>query len=379
MSGKKWLTLDLQHDRSTQPKHERLKECLLNEIMAGRLKAGDALPSENYLIETLGVARNTVRHAMASLESDGLIRRVQGKGTFVESDVRRKVQHGLDILALVVPETRAGFYPSLLHGFEIAAGDIHHQAVICSTDNNVERQANLILQLMDKNVGGVALVPTSEPQTPAFQIRQIQERGIPVVFCHRRVEDVSAPLLSLPFRESGYLAGKALVERGHRRVAFFTNAWSRWTPLYEEGFREAMRAGGSDVAVESVVVGDSIFVEEERVMAALQQVFTKPNVPTAIFASFDALAEMIYLLLPRVGLRVPEDVSLIGEGGTWREGAITRRLTSVVIDEIATGRKAVSLLDEMRRGDRPLDDDEEFILELDIFEGETLAPPAAKA
>jgi DNA-binding LacI/PurR family transcriptional regulator len=105
--------------------------------------------------------------------------------------------------------------------------------------------------------------------------------------------------------------------------------------------------------------------------------FSGPDRPTGIFASFDSLAEMIYMLLPRLGLRVPNDFSLIGEGGIWREGVITRRLTSVVVDEIATGRKAVDLLSEMRRGDRAIDDNTEIVLELGLSDGETLATPAS--
>ena len=92
-------------------------------MATGRLKPGQKLPSEHHLVRTLGMARTTIRQAMASLENDGLIRRVQGKGTFVEADARRKLHHGQDIFALVVPETLGGFYPSLLHGFEAAAGD----------------------------------------------------------------------------------------------------------------------------------------------------------------------------------------------------------------------------------------------------------------
>ena len=119
-------------------------------------------------------------------------------------------------------------------------------------------------------------------------------------------------------------------------------------------------------------LGVSIVLEEQAVWAALQEVFAKPDRPTAIFASFDSLAEMIYLLLPRLGLRVPEDVSLIGFGGNRRNGALERRLTSVVIDEIATGRQAATWLHEMRQGDRPIDDTTEWVMELGISEGETL-------
>jgi GntR family transcriptional regulator, arabinose operon transcriptional repressor len=376
MKKERLLALDLHRERSTQPKHERLKIHLVNEMLAGRLKPGQALPSEHHWVETLGVARTTVRQAMAALENDGLIRRVQGKGTFVADDALRKLKRGQDIFALVVPETRDGFYPSLLHGFETAAGEIHHQTIICSTDDNVERQADIILQLLDKEVGGVAINPTSPQPTPAYQIRQLQQRGIPVVFCHRGVTAIAAPLLAIPYQDVGRLAGRALVEHGHRRVAFFTAHPSHLIDVRKEGLEEALRAGGDDVSVESVHVEERpIGLREESCWAALRQMFARPDPPTAIYASFDSLAEVIYLLLPRLGIRVPEDVSLVGFGGTWRDGAFLRRLTSVVVDEIATGRQAVSLLHEMRCGDRPIDDNTEMVMELRLSEGETLAAP----
>lgn len=379
MLMKQQLSLDLRHEDSAQPKHERLREHLIGEIIAGRLEPGDALPSEHHLVKALGIARTTVRQAMASLESDGLIRRVQGKGTFVASDAKQKMRQDHDVFALIVPETRASFYPSLLYGFDAAAGEMHHQTIVCNTDNNVDKQGNIILQLLDKKIAGVAINPTSEPLTPAFQIRQLHERGIPVVFCHRRVEGISAPLLAIPFREVAHLAGKALAGRGHRHVALVDSHRTSIFPAWEEGLLDALQASGRDALLDSFCVTDSITVHEEEVLATLAKVFDKPDSPTAIFAPFDSLAEMIYLLLPRLGLRVPEDVSIIGFGGTWREGVLTRRLTSVVIDEAATGKKAVSLLHEMRCGHRSISNNEEVIIGLDLSDGVTLAqPPAVK-
>jgi GntR family transcriptional regulator, arabinose operon transcriptional repressor len=372
---KRLLALDLRHE-SDQPKHERLKKHFVGELLSGRLKPGQAIPTEQQLVETLGVARTTIRQAMASLENDGLIRRTRGKGTFVEDDARRKLRRGQDIFALVVPMTHGGFFPSLLQGCEAAAGEIHHQMLVCNTDDNVDRQASIILQLLDKEVGGVALMPTSQTPTPAFHIHQLQKRGIPVVFCHRRVEGVSVPLLATPYVEVGRLAGRTLVERGHRRIAFLATYRSHVSEAYEKGLQETLRAGGGDRPVESVFVAESIHFREEDVWVALQRLFAQSEPPTAIFASFDSLAEMIYLLLPRLGLRVPEDVSLIGFGGAWREGAIAKRLTSVVLDEIATGMQAVSLLHEMRAGVRPIDDNSEMMLDVSLYEGETVAKPA---
>jgi len=197
------------------------------------------------------------------------------------------------------------------------------------------------------------------------------------VFCHRRVEGIAAPLLAIPFREVGRFAGKILMEHGHRRVAFFVTRPSPTVQAYEEGLQEALRTGGSDIPIQIVHVAESMTsLSEEAVWTALQQTFANPDPPTAIWTSFDSLAEVIYLLLPQLGLRVPEDVSLLGFGGAFREGALTRRLTSVVVDEIATGRQAASLLHEMRRGERAIDDNTEIVMELSLSEGETLGTPA---
>ena len=371
------LRLDLKSKRTARPKYEQLKEHFIREIHAGRLKAGQALPSVKCLEETLGVAQMTVRQAMASLESEGLIRRVARRGNFVDVDARRKLKRGLDIFALVVPETREAFYPSLLHGFQAATAAIYYQTIICNTDDNVERQSDIILQLIDKKVGGVAINPTSPQPTPPHQIRQIQEHGIPVVLCHRGVKGIMAPLLAIPFHEVGHMAGRLLVEHGHRRAVFVTCGGPQPAHAYEDGFREGLQSGGSDVSVEVVYVEERpIKRRQESCRAALQQVFAQPDPPTCIFATFDSIATIIYLLLPQLGLRVPEDVSLVGFGGAWREEALIQRLTSVVIDEIATGRQAVSLLHEMRCGNRDIDNNQEFELELGVSQGETLAKVA---
>lgn len=356
-------------------KHERLRDHVVNEMRVGGLMPGQVLPSERQMVEALGVAHMTIRQAMACLESEGLIRRVQGKGTFVENDVRRKLLRGQDIFALVTPEMRTGFYPSLIQGFETAASSVRHQTMICITGDDVVRQSDIILQLLDKEVGGVAIVPTIGQPTPSYQIRQLQTRGIPVVFCHRRAEGAAGPLLSIPIRDIGRIGGKALVEHGHRRVAFVCPIGGGAVGLnFTEGLRETLRAVGGELPEELVCQPPLLQRCEDDILPSLKRWFSLPNPPTAIFTTFDPWAEMLYLLLLRMGLRVPEDVSLVGFGGALREGALAQRLTSVVVDEVATGRQAASMLHEMRRGERPIDDNTERVMPLSLYEGKTLGP-----
>ena len=286
-----------------------------------------------------------------------------------------RLNAGLDIFALVIPDTRGGFYPSLQRGFHSASAERHNQVIICDTDNDPFRQADALLQLIDKKIAGIAIVPTTSPITPSHQIRPLQERGIPVVFCHRRVDGISAPLVSFSAFEAGKLAGRAMLEKAHLRAAFFAFQRAGLGSHYERGLREALVNGGGELPSEFVCYDDSAKVtaaHEIFLKQNLERVLASENRPTAIFCTFDSEAESVYMILSQLGIKVPEEISLISFGGTWREGALTRRLTAVTVDEEESGRKTVQLLDEMRRGEKPVNSSIEIVMPLNWSSGETL-------
>ncbi|MEA1950161.1 MAG: substrate-binding domain-containing protein, partial [Planctomycetota bacterium] len=76
----------------------------------------------------------------------------------------------------------------------------------------------------------------------------------------------------------------------------------------------------------------------------------------------------------QMGLRIPEDVSIIGTGDSDRDGAIIRRLASITVDEAAIGHRAVEVLQQMKNDDRPLHGEERIVMPLNFVEGETLGP-----
>ncbi len=290
-------------------------------------------------------------------------------------------QQNSGLYALVQSDPKALFHLSMLHSFNEAASKVEHQMIACDSHNDVGKQADIILQLMDKRVEGVAIFPATRPRTPAHQIRRLQEHGIPVVFCHYSVEGIRAPLLELPYREVGRRVGRILIERGHRRVAFIGGHWSESCAIYEAGLREVLQEAGSDLPKDLAHYGSFSFYflnrtdQEKQIVDVLQRIVQHPDRPTAIMATFDSLAELVYVALEKMGLRMPEDISLMSFGDTWRESTIISRLTAVTMDAAVTARRAVELLEEMRLGKRPLDDDERFVLQLGLDEGRTLGPP----
>jgi DNA-binding LacI/PurR family transcriptional regulator len=360
------------------PKHERLRKYLLAELSAGRLKPGDALPTEQELTVSGQMSRNTVRQALADLERSGLIRRIPGRGTFVHESAMLRLKAGLDVFALIIPETRTGYYPSLQRGFHEASEQLNNQVIICDTNNDPNRQAAALLQLMDKEVAGIALVPTTVPETPRYQIRPLHQRGIPVVFCHRRVEGIQAPLVTFSAIEVGRMAGRTLLKYGHQRVAFFSHTRGGLTPQYLQGFREVLNNAAIALPERFICCDDTpVFStqHEEVVRRYLQQLMHGGERPTAIFCTFDPEAEVVFFELATMGIKVPTEVSLVGFGGRWRESSIARRLVSVTVDEEELARQAVKLLDEMRRRERPLDDTSEVMMPLELSAGETLSAP----
>ena len=290
-----------------------------------------------------------------------------------------QMRKGTDVFGLVLPSTRSGFYPSLQHGFESACKESHNQMIVCCSENDLTKQSDIIVQLLDKDVGGIAMIPAPSAPTPAYQVRQIRKRDVPLVFCHRGVEGVLAPLLAIPFKEVGRLAGEALAQHGHRRVAFISIRASDATRAYEAGLREVISSRGGELPDKFVHhIGAShadAHVNEEAVLLKLEQMCSRADRPTAIMTGFDSESELIYLLLGQLGLKVPEDISLIGFGGAWRETAMLRRLTAVTVDETELGCQASRLLHQMRIGERPLDDQEKVAMPLSMSLGQTLGPP----
>ncbi len=371
---------EVNHAAQTRPKYAWVKQYLHSELEAGRLKPGQALPSETQLADNLQISRSTVRQAFAELEQEGIIHRVHGKGTYIREINDRCQSKNLAAFALVIPESQGGFYPSLLRGFETAAKQFHHQVIVSTTNNELKQQESILLQLLDKKVAGVAMVPTTTPPTPPYQVRRLQEAGIPVVFCHRSVKGVAAPLLALPFHKLGRMAGNAFVKFEHKRVAYFANHRSSSTEAYAAGLQEALREGGGDLMSEftyycpvtDASITDLAHESEQDVVNALDKMLCHSDPPTGIMTNFDPLAELIYMKLISMGLRVPEDMSVVGVGGTRREGVIVRRLSSVTVNESQVGGVAAELLYEMSAGQRALGDTERILIQPGFTDGQTL-------
>lgn len=371
--------------RTMSLKRDRLRAHLATELKSGRLLPGQALPTEVDIARDLQVSRNTVRHALAELERMGLVRRVQGKGTFVTEKASKQSSPRTASFALVVLDVLTGYYRDLFAAFERCSHAVGCPVAICNSNNDVDRQGNHILSLLDQQVAGVVLNPCSTSVTPPFHVRMLQAAGIPVVLLHRGVPNASAPVLEIPGFEVGRRAGRMLVDQGHRRVAFLDSHRTAISEQYLAGMQEVLAEVKAEIPEDLIYFGSMMGTGEPEIHrheAELEEVFhrlmARDTPPTALFLGWAEMAEKIYLQALRLGLRVPDDLSIVCFGGAHQKGAILSRLTTVTLDETAAAERAVQLLMDMREGRRPIGDSETLPLPLGFGAGETLGPPARR-
>lgn len=363
-----------------QLKHQQVREFVLDQMVAERLKVGDALPAEGTLAESLGVGRNTVRQALGDLVREGFIERVHGRGAFVTREVQRPREATMGVFGMILPDVRGALYPSLIKGFGEIAGQSQRSIAICETGNELGRQGDAVLQMIDRRVTGVAIVPTTGG-TPPHQLRQLEEHGIPVVLCHRGVDEVDAAVITWPWQEVAELAARAIAEQGHHRVAFVAYLRHRYTQVYEDTFRIALAEHGIELPARWVCYNEKFVlpVGEDAARRDLVVMLRSPDRPTAVFVNDLEVGERIYLEALQLGLRVPDDLSIVGFGGKWREGPIREQLAAVTIDEVELGREAARLLNRLQADQSAFGQQRQVVMPLEFVPGRSLGPPPAAA
>lgn len=161
---------------------------------------------------------------------------------------------------------------------------------------------------------------------------------------HSQVDSVSAD-----FEEGGFLATKHLIELGHERVAFIGANFSDATRLSRlRGYLTALKDLGKQVVPDLVVPGSvgktGAFATEDGGRTAALNLMKRPHPPTAIFARNDYTAIGVLRGLAAMGVRVPQDVSVVGFDGIDKGMSTSPPLTSVVQPTVAQARVAAEYL-----------------------------------
>ncbi len=356
------------------PKYMQIRSHLVEQMRAGKYVPTEPLPGQRDLAVSMGVALGTLRRALRGLESEGFIRQVPGKGTFVNSSREQHKHVRSKTFSMILPSVSEIPYPTLIEGLQDMAVGIDHQVVVGSSSNDLAKQEKLIHLAIEQKVAGLVIVPTTQ-STPSDQIRLLETSHIPIVFCHRAIPQINAPLVSWSFEEQARLTAEPLIKHGHRRIVTLMNVRSETTICVTRQISLVLERHGIDKSNYQVRYHGEIEDGDQRRLAVhetLEQILQGKDRPTAIHCGASQDAELVYVLAEEFGLKIPEDLSLIGSAGTEPEGVQARRIASITRDEHEIGRQAGSLLSDICSHGLSSQNSRRIEVPLTIMFGETI-------
>ncbi|HEX2999786.1 MAG TPA: LacI family DNA-binding transcriptional regulator [Armatimonadota bacterium] len=250
-------------------------------------------------------------------------------------------------LGVVVPGLTSPFFAHVLEGIESAAQDAGYSIILSCSYGEPQKERELLELLLQKAVDGLLAFP-AHPSENAEYFRQRLAEHMPLVFVDRYPPAVTADVVTTNNRRGGELAAEHLLRAGRRRILFLATAEKERdaTCMRErlEGCNQALIAAGADPAeIIGPEAGDTA-PEEHFGYLALQRYLNGRECPDGIFAANDSLAFGAIRALAEAGLRVPEDIAVIGYDDKDVSAFFRPALTTIRQPMRQMGERAVELL-----------------------------------
>jgi len=245
-------------------------------------------------------------------------------------------------LGVIVTDIAHPFFAELVKGVEEAARKSGYSIILEDTGEDAEKEARAIQVMLSERVDGLLLTPV---QSAREALEEVLGRGFPVVLMGRYFPDLEVPFVVTDDVQGAIMAVEHLIELGHRDIAHvagpshISSAQDRLS-----GYKKALRKHGIRVREELILTGAVTLRDGYE---AGKEILRLKPLPTAVFAYSDLVAIGLMRSLIEGGLRIPEDISIVGYDDIEFSAYTKVPLTTVRIPKRDLGRKAVRLLLEM--------------------------------
>jgi LacI family transcriptional regulator, galactose operon repressor len=245
------------------------------------------------------------------------------------------------IVGLIVPDLVHPFFAEAAKGLSATLRNQGYGLLIASSEENVEIERSEIEQLLARKVDAIII---ASAQWSVESFRMIEERKTPYVLLDRRFVGLHANFVGVDDELVGKLATEHLISRGGRRIAHIrgpeiSTAIGRFT-----GYRRALEQAALEASPDYVVTaekGDE--AADASGFQAMARLLTVTPLPDAVFCFNDPSAAGAMSAILQAGLRIPEDIAIMGCGNTLYDPFLRVPLSSIDQSTMEIGRHAADL------------------------------------
>lgn len=263
-----------------------------------------------------------------------------------------KTTAAAETIAVVIPDITDPFFAQIVEEVEKCSDAYGYNVQLCLSAESFQREEKYIKKLIQQNVSGIVYMSTVNEEKNCFGI--LKESGMPFVVLDSYLSEYNVPALVFSNGVWGmYEATKYLIENGHTQIAYISGLRFHMFEHYRyQGYVNALLNSGLAVNPDLVkFVGFSM----EDGMKCFEELLDCGQEFSAIVCENDVLAMGVYRVCAGKGIRIPEDLSIIGYNNTILASSIQPALTSVDQHVNEMVHKAIELLMMQIRGEPIVD------------------------
>ena len=288
------------------------------------------------------VSRALQNNPRISLEIRQKVLRIANESNYFNTKYPESISlRKTNIIGVIVPKISYHLYAMAISGIEKVAKDHNMHILICQSDESFEEEASLLNELMIIGVAGIAISLASE--TKQFDhFSKLKKSGIPLVFFNRSCDEVEADKVIIDNFKAAYDATTHLISIGCKNISFIGGPdILQISNTRLLGYKKALV--DANIPVKESRIEHCNFTRESE-MSIARKLLYKPDHPDGILAFSDQIAINVMLAAKERGLKVPEDISIIGFNNEPVDELLEPSLTSIDQPGYDMGTAAAKLI-----------------------------------
>jgi LacI family transcriptional regulator len=331
--------------------------------------------------------------AAAAKVSIATVSRTINGSTLVSEQLSKRVWHAIEqlryvpnthartlvsgrsrLLGIIVENITNPFFPELIRSFEEVAVGYGYEILVSSSNSDPAVLTTCIRRMLERKVDGVAVMTFGEEETV---LDQLVHRGVPIVLAEFKLDDPKASTILLDYSTGIHEAVRHLAKLGHLGIAFLAGPHSLHSAITRENdFREAMQIEGLPVQKKWVIECNHTLKGGVAGFERLQALVAHP---TAIVCSNDMTAIGVLRAAYMAGLRVPQDLSVVGLDDIDFAEYTLPPLTTIRLSRVELARAAFEALRQQAEDPKNPRIQREFLVATSLVVRGSTAKPAVRA